>query len=435
MREAAMQTTRRGFLRTTAAAATLLGTVGLPHIARAAEPRFVIVGGGPGGATTARYLKKYAPDAQVTLIEPNATYTTCFMSNEVIGGERDISTLQVGMDGLRGQGITVVQDLVTAIDADGRTVTTKGGETIAFDRVIVSPGVDFMYDAIEGYSAEAAEIMPHAWKAGPQTTLLRSQLEAMDDGGTVIIGAPPNPFRCPPGPYERISLIANYLKQHKPKSKILVLDAKDKFSKQGLFEQAWEMFYGYGTDNSMIEWVSKADGGTVTGVNPDTMEVTAVAGTFKGDVVNIIPPQKAGAIAFAAGVVEDNWVPVHKNTFESLVVEGVHVLGDASVAASMPKSGSSANSQGKAVAAGALALARGEEPPVPHLANACYSIGGPEHGFSVTAVYAYDDFENALKPVEGAGGVSPMDAGAESRRREMIYAHSWFENIKTDTWG
>ncbi|MQX38294.1 NAD(P)/FAD-dependent oxidoreductase [Roseospira navarrensis] len=430
-----MQSTRRGFLRATAATATLLGTVGLPHIARAAAPSFVVIGGGPGGATTAKYIRRFAPDARVTVIEPNATYTTCFMSNEVIGGDRDISTLQVPMSAMRAHGITLVQDKATGIDADAKTVTTQGGETIAFDRCIVAPGVDFRYDAIEGYSAEAAEVMPHAWKAGPQTTLLRAQLEAMEDGGTVIVSAPPNPFRCPPGPYERISLIANYLKQHKPKSKILVLDAKDKFSKQGLFEQAWETFYGYGTENSMIEWVPKADGGTVTGVNPATMEVTAVAGTFKGDVVNIIPPQTAGAIAHAAGLVEDGWCPVNKGTFESLVVEGVHVLGDSSVAASMPKSGSSANSQGKAAAAGALALAMGQEPPVPHLANACYSIGGPDHGFSVAAVYAYDDFENALKPVEGSGGVSPMDAGPESRRREMFYAHSWFENIKADIWG
>ncbi|KAA5606177.1 twin-arginine translocation signal domain-containing protein [Roseospira marina] len=429
-----MQTTRRGFLRTSAAAATLLGTVGLPHIARAAEPRFVVIGGGPGGATTAKYLKRYAPNAAVTVIEPHKTYTTCFMSNEVIGGDRALSTLEVSLDGLRRHGVDVVESMATGIDADAKTVTTEGGDTFAFDRCILSPGVDFRYDAIEGYSAAAAEVMPHAWKAGPQTTLLRRQLEAMEDGGTVILSVPANPFRCPPGPYERISLIAHYLKQHKPKSKILVLDAKDTFSKMPLFTQTWEMFYGYGTDTSLIEWIPKADGGTVTGVNPDSMEVTAVTGTFKGDVVNIIPPQQAGAIAVAAGVVEDGWVPVNKSTFESLVVDGIHVLGDASAAASMPKSASSANAQGKAVAAGVLALARGEDPPVPHLANTCYSIGGPDHGFSVAAVYAYDDFENALKPVQGAGGISPIDADAEYRRREAFYAHSWFENIKADIW-
>jgi len=429
-----MTITRRGFLRSTAAV-TALGTLGMPHIARAAAPSFVVVGGGPAGATTAKYLRRMAPEAAVTLIEPNRTYTTCFMSNEVLAGDRDQSTLEVGYTGLEGHGVTVMHDLVTGIDPDARTVATQGGESVAFDRCIVAPGIDFKYDAIEGYSAAAAEVMPHAWKAGPQTTLLRQQLEAMEDGGTVIVACPPNPFRCPPGPYERISLMAKYLKAHKPKSKILVLDAKDKFSKMPLFTQAWETFYGYGTDNSMIEWVSKADGGTVTGVDPDSGEVTAVAGTFKGDVVNIIPPQKAGAIAGTAGLLEGDWAPVNKGTFESLVVPGVHVLGDASVAASMPKSGSSANSQAKAAAAGALALVRGQEPPTPHLANACYSIGGPDFGFSVAAVYHYDDFENALKPVEGAGGVSPLDAGAESRMREMHYAHSWFENIKADIWG
>lgn len=432
------KTTRRTFLHLAGVttAATALGVTGFPSIARAAGPRVVVVGGGPAGATTARYLKRYAPGADVTLIEANPTYTTCFMSNEYLAGDRAFETLQVGFDGLRAEGVTVVHDRVTGLDADARTVSTQGGDTLSYDRCVVAPGIDFKYGAIEGYSAEVADsVITHAWKAGPQTQLLRRQLEAMEDGGTFVMVAPPNPFRCPPGPYERVSLVANYFKRHKPRSKIIVLDPKDKFSKQGLFTEAWEQFYGFGTENSMIEWVSGSSGGGVTKVDPSTMTVTSAgAGDIKGDVINIIPPQTAGRLAFDAGLADGDWVAVHKGTFECLDVPGVHVLGDASAAAAMPKSGSSANSQAKAAAVSLLALTRGQEPPSPRLANACYSIGGPDFGFSVAAIYTYDDFENQLKSVEGAGGVSPANADPSIRARELVYAHSWFDNIKNDVW-
>ncbi|MBB4265088.1 NAD(P)/FAD-dependent oxidoreductase [Roseospira visakhapatnamensis] len=429
-------TTRRTFLHLAGASAAL-GLAGFPSIARAAGPRVVIVGGGPAGATAARYLKRYAPDAEVTLVEANPTYTTCFMSNEVLAGDRSFDTLQVGYDAMRAEGITVVHDRVTGVDATARTVTTQGGDTLSFDRCMVAPGIDFKYDAIEGYSAEVADsTMLHAWKAGPQTQALRQQLESMEDGGTFVLVSPPNPFRCPPGPYERVSLVASYFKRHKPRSKIILLDAKDKFSKQGLFTEAWEKLYGFGTDDSMIEWISGSNGGGVTKVDPSTMTVSSAgAGDFKGDVVNIIPPQKAGRLAFDAGLADGDWVTVNKGTFECLDVPGIHVLGDASAAAAMPKSASSANSQAKAAVAGVLALARDQEPPSPKLANACYSIAGPEFGFSVAAVYQFDDFENHLKPIEGAGGVSPANADPSIRAREEVYAHSWFENIKTDVWG
>jgi len=431
-----MKTTRRTALQL-AGAATALGLAGLPSIARAAGPRVVVVGGGPAGATAARYVKRYAPGAEVTLIEANPTYTTCFMSNEYLAGDRDFETLEVGYDGLRAQGVTVVHDTVTGLDPTGKTVTLAGGDTLSFDRCVVAPGIGFKFDAIEGYTAELAETsIPHAWKAGPQTQLLRRQLEAMEDGGTFVMVAPPNPFRCPPGPYERVSLVASYFKRHKPNSKIIVLDPKDKFSKQGLFTETWEKFYGFGTDNSMIEWVNGSNGGGVTKVDPSTMTVTSAgAGDFKADVLNIIPPQKAGKLAFDAGLVDDDWVAVNKGTFECLDHPGIHVLGDASIAAAMPKSASSANSQAKAAAVGLLALAAGEDPPAPHLANACYSIGAPDFGFSVAAVYAFDDFENQLKPIEGAGGVSPANAPDYIRARETAYAHSWFKNIKNDVWG
>jgi sulfide dehydrogenase [flavocytochrome c] flavoprotein subunit len=231
---------RRQFLKLTggAAAATLLS--GAPYIARgAAAKRVVIVGGGAGGASAARYLRMNDPSIEVTMIEPNTEYYTCFMSNEVLGGGRQLESLKFNYEGLKKRGVKVVHDTVVAIDATGKTVKTQGGQSFGYDRTIVSPGIDFRWEAIEGYGPQAIETMPHAWKAGAQTTLLRKQLEAMRDGGVVIIGAPPDPFRCPPGPYERACQIAHYLKQHKPKSTVILLDAKDKFSKKPLFEQGW----------------------------------------------------------------------------------------------------------------------------------------------------------------------------------------------------
>ena len=230
---------RRGFLQYSGAALTLGGVIAAPHVARAAGQKVVVVGGGPAGATAAKYLKLGDPSLEVTLIEANPEYYTCFMSNEVIGGDRNLDTLKVGYDGLAKRGVKVVHDLVTGIDAAGKTVSTKGGQKLAYDRCVVAPGIDFNFGGVPGYSEADIEKAPHAWKAGPQTALLRKQLEAMPDGGNFVIVAPPNPFRCPPGPYERASLVASYFKKHKPKSKVIILDPKDAFSKQGLFQQAW----------------------------------------------------------------------------------------------------------------------------------------------------------------------------------------------------
>ncbi|MGQ9365251.1 FCSD flavin-binding domain-containing protein [Azospirillum sp. ST 5-10] len=425
---------RRSFvaLAGTAAAA---GIVGAPRIARAAGPKVVVVGGGPAGATAARYLRRFAPAVEVTLIEANRDYHTCFMSNEVLAGERAMDAIRVGYDGLRKAGVSVVHDLVTGIDGTARTVTTAGGQSFAYDRCIVAPGIDFVYDSVEGYSAEAAEQAPHAWKAGPQTALLRRQLEAMPDGGTFVLVAPPNPFRCPPGPYERASLVAHYFKHHKPRSKVVVLDHKDAFSKQKLFEQAWTRLYGYGSDNSLIEWVPAAKGGKVGRVDVASLTVDTDFDAVKAAVLNLIPAQKAGRIAFDAGLTEGDWTPVDKKTFESKKVAGIHVLGDASDAATMPKSGYAANSQGKVTAAAVAALLRGEEAPEPSYLNTCYSIAGKDHGFSVAGVYTYDAAKNAIAEVAGSGGLSPLDAADADRRREVAYAHSWYRNIVADSWG
>jgi sulfide dehydrogenase [flavocytochrome c] flavoprotein subunit len=425
-----MSISRRNFIKLSAAASAV-GFAGVPMIGRAASKRVVVVGGGVGGATAAKYIRLFDPSIEVTLIEPNEHYYTCFMSNEVLGGDRTLDSIRFSYDGLKKHGIKVVHKAATGIDAAGKKVTVDGGETFAFDRCVVSPGISLKYDTIAGYSKEAAEKMPHAWKAGEQTKILRQQLEAMKDGGVVVIGAPPDPFRCPPGPYERASQIAHYLKQHKPKSKILILDAKEKFAKQGLFTAGWKKLYG-----DMIEWVPASKEGKV--VKVDVASNTVFAGELetahKADVANIIPAQMAGKIAKDSGLTDDKgWCPVSPATFESTIAPGVYVIGDASIASPMPKSAYSANSQAKVCAAAVVAALNGTTAATPAYTNTCYSVVGEDYGISVAAIYKLAD--GKLISVEGAGGLTPADASAETLKREVLYAHSWFKNITQDIFG
>jgi len=421
--------TRRNFLKVAGGTAAV-GAIGVPHIALGATKKVVVVGGGIGGATVAKYLRRADSSIEVTLIEPNKNYYTCFMSNEVLGGERSMDSIKFDYSGLAKHGVKVVHDTVSGIDASAKTVKTAGGQSFAYDRCVVSPGVDFNWDAIAGYDEKVAETIPHAWKAGPQTVTLQKQLLDMKDGGTVIIAPPGNPFRCPPGPYERASQIAHYLKKHKPKSKVLILDAKDKFAKQGLFTAGWKKYYG-----DMIEWVSSANGGKVEAVDAGSMSVQAAVEKFKGDVINVIPPQKAGKIAFTAGLVDEKgWCPVNQGTFESKIHANIHVIGDASIAGAMPKSGYSANSQAKVCAAAIVALLNGQDAPTPAYVNTCYSLIAPDHGISVAAVYQLGE-DGAIAGVKGAGGLTPADASEEMLKREVLYAHSWFNNITNDVFG
>ncbi len=428
---------RRGFLKFSGSAAAIAGAgIAVPHIARAAGGKVVVVGGGVGGATTARYLKLHDSAIDVTLIEPNATYHTCFLSNEVLSGERTMDQIAVTFDGLRGLGVNVVKDTVTGIDPASKMVTTTGSGSFSYDHCVVAPGISLKLDGFTGVSDAMFDTITHAWKAGPQTALLRRQLEAMPDGGTFCLVAPPNPFRCPPGPYERVSQIAMYFKHHKPKSKIVIIDRKDKFSKQGLFMQAWKDLYGYGTDNSLIRWVKAAEAGEIAAIDPSTMTVATDFENVKADVINYIPPQRAGEIALTAGLANDSgWCEINKLTFESVAHPGIYVLGDAAVATKMPKSGYAANSQGKVCAAAIAAALAGQEPGTPSYVNTCYSIAGRDYGFSVAAVYRYDAENNAIAGVKGAGGLTPVDASAEVRRREVEFAYSWYNNIVRDTWG
>jgi NADH dehydrogenase FAD-containing subunit len=403
-----------------------------PFFARSAlgqaAPRAIVIGGGFAGATCARELKRQLPDATVTLVEPNAVFTACPFSNAVIAGLRDIDAQRFGYDGIKRAGITLAQQNATGVDPQARRVTLADNSMLDYDRLVLAPGIDLRFDALPGYDERAAEIMPHAWKAGEQTLLLRRQLEAMEDGGTVIISAPANPFRCPPGPYERASLIAYYLKTKKPRSKLLVLDAKDAFSKQRLFQNAWKALY------PNLEWVSLSAGGKVTSVDAQTKTFSTEFGDHKADVGNVIPPQRAGRIAEAAGIADrSGWCPMDPVTFESKLQPSVHVIGDAAIAGAMPKSAFAANSQAKACAAAVAILLQGEKPPEPKLINTCYSVVAPDYAMSIAGVY--HPANGLLADVEGAGGVSPVDAPASFRALEASYAEAWFKTITAEVFG
>ena len=423
-----MSMNRRNFLKASlgVAGVATLSACGMSQQARGKTAQVVVIGGGFGGATAAKYIRQFDPSIAVTLIDAQANHVTCPFSNLVLAGDKSMADITMTFDALRQRhGVKVVQGLVVEIDGAGKKVKLADGQVLAYDRLVLSPGIDFKYETIAGYSAEvAATRMPHAWQAGPQTTLLRQQLEAMPDGGVFIMSAPANPFRCPPDPYERASLVASYFKKHKPKSKVLILDAKNDFAKKGLFEAGWQSEYP-----GMIEWVSMDLGGTVTAVDPATMTVTA-GGQHKGSVVNIIPAQKAGKIAFTAGLTDKTgWCPVDQKTYESTVTPGIHVIGDASIAGPLPKSGYSANSEAKVCAAAIVALIQGKPVPEPTWVNTCYSLVAPDYGISVAAVYALENGKTIA--VKGAGGVSPKDG---NKKLEAIYAQGWYDAITQDIW-
>jgi hypothetical protein len=309
-------------------------------------------------------------------------------------------------------------------------VRLADGTDLPYDRLILAPGVDMNFAALPGYDAAAAEILPHAWKAGPQTERLARQLDAMPDGGTVLMAVPPVPYRCPPGPYERASLIAHYLKTHKPRSKLIVLDAKDQFSKQRLFEEAWTALYP-GT----LEWVGQSLGGRVTEVDVAGRTLVTEFDRHRGDVINVIPPQRAGAIAAAAGVADrSGWCPVEPVGFESRLVPGVHVIGDAAIMGAMPKSAFAAADQARVCARAVAALLAGGAPATPKLANTCWSVVAPDYGISVAGVYRPGP-TGLLTDIDGAGGISPVGAAPAVRVAEAAHAASWFDGITADAFG
>ena len=418
---------RRNFAKIIGSAG-LASTLGMPSLVFGASKKVVVVGGGFGGATAAKYLRKLDSSIDVTLVEPNPTYYTCPFSNTVLGGIKDMSEIAHGYGAMKNKhGVRVIHAKAKNVNSNSKTVTLDNGRTLDFDRAIVSPGVDLRFDSMEGYSQTDTDKMPHSWKAGPQTALLRRQLENMRNGGTVLICPPGNPFRCPPGPYERTSLIAHYLKTHKPKSKIIILDAKEKFSKQSLFMSGWDLHYG-----DLIEWRAGTAGGKISRVDPQNMRVETEFGMEKGDVINFIPAQHAGKVARDSGLTnKKGWCPVNQVTFESTLQPGIHVIGDASIAGKMPKSGFSANSQGKVAAAAIVSELAGQEPIEPSYANTCYSLITPEHGISVAKVYKISD-KKTIVGVKGSGGVSTKNEDPIVRRQEAIYTQGWYDAIVQD---
>lgn len=419
----------RPLTRRKAALGIAAASLALPAIARAqGAARVVVIGGGFGGAACARALKRSEANLQVTLVEPNRTFTACPFSNEVIAGLREIEAQQFGYEKIASDGVNVIAQAATAIDPQARRVTLADGLSLPYDRLVLSPGIDFHFDGLPGYDEAASQKMPHAWKAGEQTTLLRRQLEAMEDGGLVAIAVPANPSRCPPAPYERASLIAHFLKTKKPRSKVLILDAKDNFTQQRLFEKAWTELY-----SGMIERVSLSQGGRVTSVDPASNTVITEFGNYTAQVANVIPPQRAGRIAAIAGATDaTGWCPIDPMTFESRLVPNIHVVGDACLGGGIPKSASAASAQGKACANAIIDLIAGRTPQTPRLTGVCYNTVAPAYGFSLAG--NYQPKGDLFAEVEG-GVTSPLDAPPERRARDAADAERWFQTITAATFG
>src|ERR1019366_889138 len=402
--------TRRDVLKTAMAASAAVFS--MPAVAQQSGARVVVLGGGFGGAACARALKRANARLVVSLIEANRVYTACPMSNAVIAGLRDLKLQDFGYDGVAAAGIAMAFAAAAAIDPVARTVSLADGRKLVYERMVLAPGIDFRWDALPGYSPEVAAAIPHAWKDGDQIALLTRQIAAMEDGGVVIISVPVTPSRCPPAPYERASLIAHALKTRKPRSKVIVLDAKDSFTMQRQFQSAWKRLYP-----DVLEYVSLSDGGLVTAVEAATKTIITDFDKFTPAVANIIPQQKAGRIAEMAGVADrTGWCPVDPVTFESRLQPNIHVIGDAAIAGAMPRSASAASSQAIICASAIATLLAGGTPPAPTLTSSCYSLIAPNYAISQTGSYRL--VGDIYNEVEGAGGVSPVDAPQELRARE-----------------
>jgi sulfite dehydrogenase len=417
---------RREFLKWASTAAGLGALSGCATSGSRSAGRVVVIGGGFGGGTAAKYVKMWAPDIDVTVVERDAGFISCPISNLVLAGNTTINEISRDYGGLSNRGIHVVRDNAVAIDPAAKTVRLAGGNTLNYDRLIVSPGVDFMYDTIAGLNNAAAQSQVlHAWKAGPQTLALRKQLESMRDGGVFVFHIPLAPFRCPPGPYERVCQVADYFKRAKPKSRIIVLDSNpDIVSKAGLFRGAWNGLY-----KGMIDYRPNSE---IADVDVKGMTIKLQFDSVKGDVLNVVPPQRAGDIARQAGLITANnrWCGIDWLTYESVKVPGVHVLGDATLSAPlMPKSASMANQHAKVCAAAVISLIKGQPVnPVPMLMNTCYSFVDAKNVVHVASVHAYNSAEKTMTVVKGSGGLSPKPSELEG-----AYAWGWAKNIWADS--
>lgn len=414
---------RRGFL-CSAAFSALAGAYGSRARARALRAkRVVVIGGGFGGSACALYLRRLAPGIAVTLVDPETHYVTCPLSNDVIAGMRELGGLTTTRDGLRRSGVTVVPDRVEAIDAPARRLRLATGADVGFDRLVLAPGIRFLTHRIDGYDDATAERMPHAWQAGEQTLRLATQLRAMRDGGVVAISVPQGLIRCPPAPYERASLIAEYLKRRKPRSKILIFDANNHFPKQDLFVAAWEELYP-----GMVEWIAPSAGGAIDKVDSRTMTLWAGGAAHRVDVANVIPPQAPAPLAADAGLAaEHGWCPVDPRTFQSQLQDAIHVIGDACIADDMPKSGSAAVSQARQCARALVALLGDREPPPPRFDSVCYSLVAGNRGIRIARRYRL--LRGRISVVEPAATADEDPAAVPAA------AALWYRRIRIQAFG
>jgi NADPH-dependent 2,4-dienoyl-CoA reductase/sulfur reductase-like enzyme len=419
-----MTLNRRTFIAVgTAAAASLSSPAVLAQ--GSGRPRVVVIGGGSGGATAARYIAKDSDGAiDVTLVEPSRSYFTCYFSNLYIGGFTDLDDISHTYGTLAAKyGINVVHDWAVGVDRDAKTVSLAGGDALSYDKLILAPGIDFVEDAVPGWSVAAQNRMPHAYKAGSQSELLKAQIMAMPEGGRFAMVAPPDPYRCPPGPYERVSMVAHVLKETNPTAKILIADPKEKFSKQALFEEGWQRHYG-----GMIERIGPDFGGETISVDPDAMIIDIDGMVEKVDVCNVIPAQKAGRIADMAGVTMGNWAPVNAADMSSTVDADVYVLGDSADQGDMPKSGFAANSQAKVCAMAIRGELTGSRVFPAKFTNTCWSLIAADDGVKVGATY--EATEERIAKVDGF----ISETGEDAATRKATYEESvgWYSGITTD---
>ena len=444
-----MSFNRRQFLQSSAGVAGV-ATVGsltgcatqAPAVAaKKGRPKVVVVGAGFGGATCARYIKMWEPHIEVTVIEPNDKFVSCPVSNDVLAGYRKIDDITFSYNNLQGLVDSWVKDAVTAIDTEKKVITTAGGKKIPYDRVVLAGGVELLFNTVKGYDAEAQKTVMHAWKAGPQTATLRAQLEAMPDGGVFVMSVPMAPYRCPPGPYERASLVASYFKKAKPKSKIIILDGnQDIASKKGLFLAAWKKHYGHGTPAAMIDY---RPNNMPSSVNAKTKTVGTEFDDVKGDVINVVPKMKAAEICGMANVrrgtdgKEGPWCPVDFRTYESKFVPNVHIIGDSTLS-NYPKSGSMANNMAKVCAASICEMCNGRDPvEVPVVANTCYSGTTDHTAIHVAAVFRYNDKDKNGNLIPGGEMVAQTlpkgGLSTEETEIEHVYMDGWAKNVWADT--
>ena len=400
-------------------------TLAMPSIAFGAKPKVVVIGGGAGGATAARYLAKDSKGAiDVTLVEASKRYYTCFFSNLYIGGFRKYASIGHNYYGLAvNNRINVVHEWASSVDNAAKKVTLASGNTLSYDKLVLSPGISLKYDSVPGYSPQAQTRMPHAWTSGTQAQVLRNHVLNMRKGGTFVLVAPPNPYRCPPGPYERVSMMAHVLKERNPSAKIVVLDPKPKFSKMGLFMEGWENHYP-----GMVEWIGPETHGGIKSVNHETMEIVTDLDTFKADAACVIPAMRAGVIADAAGVTDGDWAPIVPATMASKADANIHVLGDASVASAMPKSGFSANSQAKVVANAIRGDLTGSKVYPARFSNTCWSLVATNDGVKVGASYK----AGAEKIEVTDKFVSKTKESSELRKATYEESLDWYSGITSD---